>query len=176
MVAFGPGLAQALIATFLYLVPAVSLHLLVGGLRDPRADGWAPTERAAHMKAQYRRFSHYGRQLNLLLVSLFLIEVVMFLILLAEACDPARSHTAAAARNIAIVVDHVYMVGFFVLIAAAIAAIAWSIHYFMEARKHSWPDPRRRDLLIVHILLVPLALLLLYVAFGVVPGMVCPGS
>jgi hypothetical protein len=171
----GTGLIQALMALFLYLIPAVSLHLLVGGLANPRAEGWEPTERAARLKAPYLRFAQYGRQLNLLLLSFFLIEMVMFLVLRSEGCDPAFSHTAAAAHNIARIVDTAFALGFLILVLGAIAAIAWSIHYHMEARKNGWADPRRRDHLIVHIVLVPLSLLLLYVSFGVLPGFLCPG-
>lgn len=175
MVAFGPGLAQALIALFLYLVPAVSIHLLAGGLANPRTEGWAPTERSTRLKSHYRRYAHHGRRLNLLLLSFFFIEMVMFLVLLYEGCAAQVSHTSAAAYNIAILVDRLFQIGFIVLVLAALAAIAWSIWYHIEARRNGWPDPRRRDHMIVHMILVPLALLLLYVAFGALPDMVCRG-
>lgn len=174
MATAGAGLFQALLVSFLYFVPAISIHLLIGGLADGRKEGWEPNERAADWKRRYRHGAWWGRKLNLLLLGLFLIELVMFLVLRSAGCETMQSHTTAAAMNIAVIADRAFTLGFWILVALAVAAIPWAGLYLAEARRNGWADPRRHDYLVIHLLFIPLALILLYVTFGVVPGMICP--
>lgn len=171
--ALADGIFSALLATFLYLVPAGSLHLLVSGLANPRVEGWEPTEEAADWKRRYRHAAWWGVRTNLLLFGVFLVQVLAMVVLAAHDCASQVSHLTAAARNLASAANIAFTVGFAVLALLAIAAIPWAGLYWSRARKAGWGDPRQRDYFIVHLVFVPLALLLLWVAFGIVPRMVC---
>lgn len=171
--ALGTAIFDALLATFLYVVPAASLHLLVGGLANPRTEGWEPPQEAAQWKRRYRHGAWWGRKINLLLFAFFLVQLVMFVVLAANDCAFQRSHLTGAAANLASAARIGFTVGLAALLVLTLAAIPWAGLYLMQARRSGWSDPRRRDYFIVHLVFVPIALLLAYVAFGIVPRMLC---
>lgn len=174
MLAFGPGLGQAFLATLFYALPALFLALMVGGLANPRNENWPMPDEAQAAKATYRRYANWGLVLNRLLFGLFLVQAVALLALRRDQCEINASHLSAAAWNIVMVADAAFGFGILVAAAAALGGIVWAVRYHQMARRNEWADPRRRDWLVVHIALVPLSLLLMAVAFGVVPRMVCP--
>lgn len=170
--------AATLFAGFLvilfYAIPAISIHLMVWGLADPRREVWSVPPEAHAWKERYRRGAFFGQYLNLFLFGLFLVQAIAAFTLERFECASQTNHLSAAAWNLVVAVDQVWTIGFFVLAAGAAAALAWAVMYYVQARKHEWPDPRRRDALLVHVFIVPLALLLLYVAFAILVGTFCP--
>ena len=52
------GIFQGLLATFLYGIPAISIHLLVAGLANPRLAGWDAPPEALAWKDRYRRIRY----------------------------------------------------------------------------------------------------------------------
>ena len=175
MATIASGIGPALIAVFFYAIPAASIRLLVGGLADPRRERWEAPPLALALKQRYRKGAVVGRYVNLFLAGVFLVQILAHLLLRANDCDADATHTNAAAANLAIVADRVFAVGIFVLALLAVAALAWSGVYLARARTAGWQDPRRHDPLIVHLVMVPFAVMLLFVAFSVVPRTFCGG-
>lgn len=170
--------AATLFAGFLvilfYAIPAISIHLMVWGLADPRREAWSVPAEAHAWKERYRRGAFFGQYLNLFLFGVFLVQAVAAFTLERFGCEPHTNHLTGAAWNLVVAIDQVWFIGFLVLVAGAVAALVWAIVYYVQARKQDWADPRRRDGLLVHIFIVPLALLLIYVAFGILVGTFCP--
>lgn len=157
-----------------YAVPALSIHLMVWGLADPRREAWDVTPGAHTWKERYRRGAFISQYLNLFLLALFLIQALAALTLARFDCHTQANHTTAAAWNLIRTVEVVWIIGFAVLALGALAALVWAVAYYTKARKENWPDPRRRDALIVHVFIIPLALVLLFVVFGSLFQSLCP--
>lgn len=170
-----PPVLPAILIAFFYGVPAVILHLVSGSLADPRREAWEPPPEAERWKRRYRRGAFLAQYLNLFLLGGFLVKLLAVVVLADAACDARADHLRGAAWNLTLVADRVFAVGFVLLALFAVAAFVWSVGYFRAARRAGWADPRRRDGLIVHGGLVPLALLLLLVAFGALTRALCPG-
>ncbi len=172
--AFGPGLMQALLAAFLFMLPAVFIGLMVGGLADARREAWDVAPRAGAMKADYRRVATWGLWGVRLGVALFLVQLVALLALRGADCVTDASHLGAAAWNLVFIADRAFFGLMVALVVLAVAGLVWGAVYFVTARREGWSDPRRKDAVVVHLLIVPMALLLMWVAYGVAPRMVCP--
>lgn len=173
LASFATALGQGVLAAFIYLVPAISIALLLRGLSDPRKEGWEIVPAAALMKAHYVRWSLVARRINHGLIAVYLLHLTAWVALGSEACSATASHLAGAAANLVQVTDAVFLVGFAILIVLAGAAVGWALVYLLRARRAGWPDPRRHDYLVVHLVLIPLALLILWTGFGVTGTMVC---
>ncbi len=171
--------AATLFAGFLvilfYAIPAISIHLMVWGLADPRREAWSVPPEAHAWKERYRRAVFFGQYLNLFLFGIFLVQAVAAFTLERFDCASQTNHLTAAAWNLVVAVDQVWTIGFLVLVLGAVVGLVWAVMYYLQARKNDWADPRRRDGLLVHIFIVPLALVLLYVAFGMIVGTFCSG-
>jgi cytochrome b561 len=170
-----PPVLLALLMAFFYLVPAGIIHLIVTSLANPAREAWAMPEAAQQWKTRYRVGAFYGLYLNLVLLGIFLVHTLNALVLNRFGCDTRASHLSAAAGNIAQGMSIIFIVGIVALGLFAFAALVWSIGYFVTARRNGWLDPRRRDAVIVHATIVPLAVFLLFIAFGFTRPSLCPG-
>lgn len=169
----GAALGKAALVAFIYLVPAVSIALLLRGISDPRRERWDVVTDAEAMKHRYRAWAHIGLKVNHGLLAVFFVHLAAMVALATGGCEPNASHLTAAGANLGRVTDTVWTIGFVGLIALDLAGIAFGATYWARARSQQWGDPRRGDYLVVHLLLVPLALILLVVGFGVARRMVC---
>jgi hypothetical protein len=167
-------LFMAFLLLLFYAIPALSIHLMVWGLADPRREAWEVTEGAHAWKQRYRQGAFFAQYLNLFLLALFLLHTLASFLVERFGCDIHANHTTAAAWNLIRTTEVVWIIGYVVLAIGAALAVAWAIGYYVTARKHNWADPRRRDGLIVHIFIVPLAVLLLLVAYGSMLQTFCP--
>lgn len=171
-------LSSTLFAGFLmvvfYVIPAGSIHLMVWGLGDPKRERWEVTQGAHEWKTRYRQGAFFGQYLNLSLLGLFFVYAMGALILERFGCQADMNHLTGAAWNIVVIVERVWFIGWLVLVVGAALALVWSIAYYVKARKENWEDPRRRDAMLVHVFIVPLALLLVFVAFGATLTAFCP--
>lgn len=172
--AFGPGLFQAVLAAFLFLLPALFIGLMVAGLADPRREAWEPPARALAMKEDYRRVARAGLWGVRLAVGLFLVQLLSLLVLRTRDCATQATHTMAAAGNLLLIADRTFFALMVALGVLAVVGFLWGIVYLFLARREGWSDPRRKDAVVVHTFIVPIALLLMWVAYAVAARMVCP--
>ncbi len=169
------AIGKALLAGIVYAIPAASIAFFVRGLADPSRETWDIPDEAMPWKRGYHLAAKRVSLLLRLLTATFLVHTTAFVALRGEdACAATQtSHLSAAAYNITQVTDLAFLVGFSAWGLMALAGAVFAVMYNVRSKQNGWADPRKRDLLIIHLILIPLASLLLWVGFASVVAIVC---
>lgn len=174
MLSFAEGLFNALLALFFFGLPTLFVLMMVGGLSNARIEAWEMPDAAMRMKRMYHLGARWGLHGVRGLLGLFLVRIMALMVLRDANCEVHASHVSAAAFNLVGGTDVLFGILYAAIAALAVAGFIWAIAYFAKAKAESWADPRRKDGVVVHVLLVPLSLLLIWVAFGITSRMLCP--